>query len=479
MGSDSEYTTYGPYAICATLQDEHGKLIADSDWPVLATKLPESNTTADDETALSKPIHCYRCKQWRHKAKNPICPLFGTRREGNKGGDDAPNPDSDKTDRRNKLKDPWKCVEPRELTKPVEIDGKKWYYCTKCQCRATGKVDFYQLSHTDATHNPNWKPEVNSTPVEDPDPTPSTPLRPPGPSQQVDDDLVFTGINLAPVLSVLTLPYDEREATNSAEDTAVQFFRSGEGCVYTVDLVAATGDRNSSNGIFVESGINLCSFVDEKGPQYPSLHTNPTVSEFSDVSDSTYSVEVRVHTVTQVVSCLWKLLMIAFRDLRSVPYQILVHEATGIEIIWMFLGGDVRVKAVIHVMYHWFLLSRSYYLTVLRLFSAIFGTDRGACQSSTKQVLVGFPSKSMILTMVMFLSTFWNGNFFGIFPYYNIIMKTILENDMKSRANSTRWTNNLEYNQIKSKLTFNNNNLLTNYTMNDFGYRYDQRQLYK
>ena len=28
MGDDPEYTQYGPYAICASLQEEHGKLIA-------------------------------------------------------------------------------------------------------------------------------------------------------------------------------------------------------------------------------------------------------------------------------------------------------------------------------------------------------------------------------------------------------------------------------------------------------------------
>ena len=106
--------------------------------------------------------------------------------------------------------------------------------------------------------------------------------------------------------------------------------------------------------MFVEPGIHLCSFVDEKGPQFLSLHTNPTVSEFSDISDSTYSVEVQVNTVTQLVSCLWKLLMIIFRDVRSMLYQLLVRGATGIEIVWIILGGDVLVKAVIHVMYQWF-----------------------------------------------------------------------------------------------------------------------------
>ena len=31
MGDDSTYTAHGPYAVCAVLQEEHGKLIADSD----------------------------------------------------------------------------------------------------------------------------------------------------------------------------------------------------------------------------------------------------------------------------------------------------------------------------------------------------------------------------------------------------------------------------------------------------------------
>lgn len=77
MGMDPDYTSYGPYAICSVLQEEHGKLIADSDWPALATKLPESNLTregADDLDMTS--IQCYKCKQMGHKANNPSCPLY-------------------------------------------------------------------------------------------------------------------------------------------------------------------------------------------------------------------------------------------------------------------------------------------------------------------------------------------------------------------------------------------------------------------
>ncbi len=43
MGYNADYTTYGPYAICAILQDEYENLVADSDWPALSSKLPESN----------------------------------------------------------------------------------------------------------------------------------------------------------------------------------------------------------------------------------------------------------------------------------------------------------------------------------------------------------------------------------------------------------------------------------------------------
>ena len=45
MTKDPLYTSYGPYAVCAKLQEEHGKLISDLDWPALATKLPDRKRT--------------------------------------------------------------------------------------------------------------------------------------------------------------------------------------------------------------------------------------------------------------------------------------------------------------------------------------------------------------------------------------------------------------------------------------------------
>ena len=49
MGNDPAYTTCGPYTICATLEEEHDKLISDSDWPTLTTKSPESNSAGTNE----------------------------------------------------------------------------------------------------------------------------------------------------------------------------------------------------------------------------------------------------------------------------------------------------------------------------------------------------------------------------------------------------------------------------------------------
>ena len=191
MGEDPDYTKYGPYALCAALQDEHGKLIADSDWPTLALKLPETNNVLPEESLdTNQQIQCYRCKQYGHKANNPICPMYSKKPAGTS---DQSNAGSDK---RHQQKDPWKYIKPKDLQQLVIINDKKWFFCQKCKCRATGKIGFYQLSHTDDIHDPNWRPESNATPIEDPDATSLPPLCPPNADEIViDDDLVFTGVN--------------------------------------------------------------------------------------------------------------------------------------------------------------------------------------------------------------------------------------------------------------------------------------------
>ncbi len=73
MGNDPACAKFGPYVLWASLQDEHGKLITDSDWPALASKLPETNKAVPAPDEPSKDFECYRCKQCGHKANNPIC----------------------------------------------------------------------------------------------------------------------------------------------------------------------------------------------------------------------------------------------------------------------------------------------------------------------------------------------------------------------------------------------------------------------
>ena len=61
-------------------------------------------------------------------------------------------------------------------------------------------IGFYQLLHTNATHDPNWKPKGNLAPIEDPNSIAPLPIRPPSAAQEIDADLVFTGVNCTPVV---------------------------------------------------------------------------------------------------------------------------------------------------------------------------------------------------------------------------------------------------------------------------------------
>ena len=224
MGDDSDYTSYGPYAVCTVLQEEHGKLIADSDWPALAMKLPESNV------AMMSPepaIQCYKCHQWGHKANDPKCPLYQTKTTPESSdASSEKKATSNKPPGRHKQKDPWKYIEPKDISKPVIIDGKKWFYCSKCRCRATGQLGFYQLSHTDATHDPNWSPESNHSPVQDPDPSAPAPICPPSTdsAEFADDDPVYTGIHFAPVLLACSNPAarDKRDRASAQLFTCLE-----------------------------------------------------------------------------------------------------------------------------------------------------------------------------------------------------------------------------------------------------------------
>ena len=141
LGSDKDYTSFGPYDVCSTtLQEEHSILIADSKWPELATKIPKSNSTLLQNTPKAPDMRCYKCHEWGHKANDPICLLYDHKRglvKHTTGMADKHVPT--KFSSKLKPKDPWKYAEPKDLTQPVMVYGEKWCYCTKCRCRATGQ----------------------------------------------------------------------------------------------------------------------------------------------------------------------------------------------------------------------------------------------------------------------------------------------------------------------------------------------------
>ena len=70
--------------------------------------------------------------------------------------------------------------------------------------------------HTNATHDPDWKPEGNISPIEDPDPTPHQPIQLRF-EEPTDDDLVFTGMNHTPVL-MIPQSLNDRERGNGMKE---------------------------------------------------------------------------------------------------------------------------------------------------------------------------------------------------------------------------------------------------------------------
>jgi hypothetical protein len=103
-------------------------------------------------------------------------------------------------------------MEPKDITKAhVDDDKKEWKFCTKCVCKATKKQGFFQLSHFDIDHDPNFyktkastapatsKAEVHLTRVDDPNgniplgPPFTTTLGPEGDENGDDDAMEFQG----------------------------------------------------------------------------------------------------------------------------------------------------------------------------------------------------------------------------------------------------------------------------------------------
>ena len=57
----------------------------------------------------------------------------------------------------------WKYVKPDDVTVPrVDAQGKIWKFCSKCKCRATNTMGYYQLSHYEADHIDNFRRSTNN-----------------------------------------------------------------------------------------------------------------------------------------------------------------------------------------------------------------------------------------------------------------------------------------------------------------------------
>ena len=157
---DKDYDKYGPLAIVATMQATHGMLLSQHLWPALTATIPQGNAapvvggSSGPGNAGGSALNgrkCYRC-QGDHLVRDcpQPAPAGGTTGTTSSGGGTA-----------GRVRTPlaaWKYEKPNDVTIPrVDSQGKVWKFCTKCKCRATGKVGYYQLSHYDADHVYNYR----------------------------------------------------------------------------------------------------------------------------------------------------------------------------------------------------------------------------------------------------------------------------------------------------------------------------------
>ena len=159
MLNDPSYRELGPVALCGYLQDEYGLLVTDKDWPALTAAPPQSNLSPIIDTSGSqkppktddtnkvknaKGHKCFDCQSEYHLRGNSACPNFGGERRPkvDRENGDTPRPRA-----------PWKYIKPADISNVItDQNGKTWKFCTKCVCKLTGKVGFYNQYHDTAGH---------------------------------------------------------------------------------------------------------------------------------------------------------------------------------------------------------------------------------------------------------------------------------------------------------------------------------------
>ena len=347
---DKDYHQYGPVGVISTLQQIHGRLLSDHDWPALATQLPESNHADAHSGRGSRPgssssgadeRKCFRCKG-PHLIKD--CPL----KKKEKGGSDS-EPAAKKT----KTELPsWKYVEPKDLSKPVvDDDGRSWKFCTKCVCKKSGKTGLYLLSHFDADHRDDYASpqEGNLASVDDPHAIPTgvpevTTLTPILEAMDDDDPMEFKGawcavISTAEVTRAFGASFADAfvrrpnvPRASSAADALVLALAADDGPrPFTIDVTQAYSavvpqassdvacplpverekKEPSTNSLWTRlqsfaRGLHvLFSTPRQDSPQEPVLHDSPATAPFSWFQPSLW-FHSTLASFLCVITLLWK-----------------------------------------------------------------------------------------------------------------------------------------------------------------------------
>ena len=163
MVKDPKYVELGPFALLATIQQACSRLLSFQYWPVLSSKLSESNNAAANIKPLDSGSDrkCFRCSGDHHVLDSPKKAADKKDKEKKSGGgkDDANAPVAKKP--KSDELPAWRYLEPKDLKVPRVDNGRSWKFCTKCKCKKSGKIGLYILSHFDPEHEDNWVPPKN------------------------------------------------------------------------------------------------------------------------------------------------------------------------------------------------------------------------------------------------------------------------------------------------------------------------------
>ena len=299
------------------------------------------------------------------------------------------------------------------------IEDKKWFFCTKCRCRATGNVGYYQLSHNDTTLNPDWKPEGNVSPIDDPDPTPHHPLRP-RLDEPSDDDLVFTGVNHTPVLR-MPRPLDERKnGTESGETMKTNRRREIQS-----EMPSDNGPRNHVIDLTLFSNTVTNSVQQDLSLNNVTIVSTDISSVPDNCADSMMMTSMMMgltSTCTYLVDMIYQVVLVLIQVLRAVHKEV-----------------EDRMKYLV------LLSTSSFWFTVHYLC-----TSTSLRTSHIKAIPFGFPAKWLILTAVMFFATFCTGNYFEINSTYTTIFNNLIKRNLSIKRTvhlpQCTWNMLLEYN---------------------------------